>query len=165
MLIESDKRGVEWSIPLTYSDGLDDKFYVPVNLHIIGLMNTADRSLAMVDYALRRRFAFVDLEPGFNTNAFSQYLLSKGTDKLVVDSIISKMNTINDRISNDATNLGKGYCIGHSFFCTPAADESSDKVWFNQIIESEIAPLLREYWFDDPSQAESLIDGVLLADI
>ena len=162
MLIEADKRGPEWAIPLAYGDGLKDTFYVPENLHLIGLMNTADRSLAMVDYALRRRFGFVDLMPAYETLEFRDYLVNRGADVGLVEKIIKIMSVINDKIAKDTTNLGPGYCIGHSFFCNTPLGGVPDNEWFKQVINNEITPLLREYWFDDQSQVDSLVRNILL---
>lgn len=160
LLIEADKRGPDWAIPLTYSEDSEDKFYIPENLYLIGLMNTADRSLAMVDYALRRRFAFADLTPGFDTDEFREFLRDKGAETDFIEELISRIGEVNEKITNDTTNLGKGYCIGHSFFCGIPDGVSPDWVWFRQVIESEIAPLLREYYFDDQKQADSLVQGL-----
>ncbi len=164
MLIEPDKRGTDWAIPLTYGTGPEDTFYVPENLYLIGLMNTADRSLAIVDYALRRRFAFVDLKPGFEAPQFAAYLIQRGATVNLVNHIIKKMNELNARISQDTANLGPGYRIGHSFFCTIAPRSIPDQEWYGRVVRTEIEPLLREYWFDDPSQAEALVKDILLAD-
>lgn len=163
MLIEADKRGPDWAIPLTYGDGPDDVFYVPENLYLVGLMNTADRSLAMVDYALRRRFAFVDLEPGFDTDHFRGFLLERGVASNLVGEIIRKMSIVNEKIADDTANLGPGYRIGHSFFCAVPIDTQPNQDWFRQIVLAEIEPLLREYWFDDVSRAEVLVRDVLLS--
>jgi len=147
MLIECDKRGADFEIPLTYSESGDDKFYIPENLYIIGTMNTADRSLAMVDYALRRRFSFIDVEPAFETDAFAEHLDSVGISENIADLIIENMINLNEIIENDS-NLGKGFRIGHSYFCSkPKASESSE-IWYDRVIEFEIKPLLFEYWFD-----------------
>lgn len=164
MLIEHDKRGPQWGLSLTYADENDEKFYVPDNLYLMGLMNTADRSLAMVDYALRRRFSFIDLEPGFGTKVFRDFLVRKGVDRNLVDKIRKRMDIVNNKISTDTVNLGHGFCIGHSFFCSIPQGEKIDHSWYRQVVKTEIAPLLREYWFDDLSQAESLINQVLLVD-
>lgn len=161
LLIESDKRGPEWGIPLTYSEDTESKFYVPENLYLIGLMNTADRSLAMVDYALRRRFTFADLVPGFDTDEFRQYLQDKGAEPPFVEELILRMDELNARISADITNLGRGYCIGHSFFCAAPEGGKPDWNWYTKVVRSEIAPLLREYYFDDEKQAAVLIDSLL----
>ena len=163
MLIEADKRGPEWAMTLTYGGDTDEKFDVPKNLHILGLMNTADRSLAMVDYALRRRFAFVDLEPGFNTAVFKEYLKDKSVGPELIDKIILKMTEVNNKIADDVANLGPGFCIGHSFFCAMPPNGQPDRSWYERIVRTEIEPLLREYWFDDPSKADSLVNGILLA--
>lgn len=160
MLIESDKRGPDWAINMTYGGDLEDKFYVPENVHILGLMNTADRSLAMVDYALRRRFAFFNLRPGFQTTSFSNHLISKGVDHELVKVITAKMTKLNQQIADDVINLGAGFCIGHSFFCNFPAKTAPNDHWYQQIIRREIAPLIREYWFDDTKKAESLIESL-----
>jgi 5-methylcytosine-specific restriction protein B len=164
MLIEADKRGEEWEIPLAYSTGPDDKFSVPENLYLIGLMNTADRSLAMVDYALRRRFGFVDLEPGFETEQFREFLLTRDTDEQFLDRVINRLVTVNQKIAEDHANLGKGYRIGHSFFCALPEDKPLDLGLYRRIIRWEIEPLLREYWFDSPDKAEGLIKELMLVD-
>lgn len=152
MLIESDKRGKEFAIPLTYSDSLSDTFYIPDNLHIIGTMNTADRSLAMVDYALRRRFSFIDLEPAFSSPSFREYLISHEVAESLTDQIIDKMNRLNEQIEGD-NNLGHGFKIGHSYFC-PLPGKKPDETWYKWVIETEIVPLLKEYWFDNPKKVD-----------
>ena len=164
MLIEPDKRGREWAIPLAYGSGQDDEFYVPENIHLLGLMNTADRSLAMVDYALRRRFGFVELRPKFKSQLFRDYLIKQGASPELVDRIVTRMLAVNERIAKDTTNLGPGYCVGHSFFCAIPPSARPDDEWYRRVIKAEIEPLLREYWFDDPAQAESLVKELLLAD-
>lgn len=161
MLIEADKRGPAWSVPLTYSKDLEETFYVPENLYVIGLMNTADRSLALVDYALRRRFAFINLEPEFESEGFAQFMQDAGVSDAMVAKIISRIAALNERISSDVANLGPGFNIGHSFFCSPAAGGVYDDLWYEQIIQYEIKPLLYEYWFDDPETADTLIKELL----
>ena len=157
MLIESDKRGPEFSIQLAYSETADDTFYIPVNLHIIGTMNTADRSLALVDYALRRRFAFIDLKPEFTSAKFSTLLKSKGAEDDFIAKLVQRMSSLNDSIRSDTRNLGTGYCIGHSFFC-PANGKKPDQAWYNDVLEFEISPLLREYWFDREDHARAELE-------
>ena len=164
MLIEADKRGEEWEIPLAYSNGPDERFSVPQNLYLIGLMNTADRSLAMVDYALRRRFGFVDLEPGFETEQFREFLLTRGTDEQFLDRVINRLVTVNHKIAEDHANLGKGYRIGHSFFSALPDDKALDLGLYRRIIRWEIEPLLREYWFDSPEKADRLVKELMLVD-
>lgn len=156
MLIEADKRGPRWQMPLTYSQDLNEQFYVPENVHLIGLMNTADRSLSMVDYALRRRFAFVNLEPEFSSEGFTRHLTELGASEGMISKVIAKMNSLNERIGSDTANLGKGFCIGHSFFCSKPANGTFDDEHFAQVVEFEIVPLLHEYWFDDPKTIESI---------
>ena len=104
MLIESDKRGPEWAVPLAYADKEDAKFHVPENVHILGLMNTADRSLAMVDYALRRRFAFVDVGPGFGTPQFTAFIKQRGATDELAARIVRDMDALNQAIAQDRAN-------------------------------------------------------------
>lgn len=141
MLIENDKRGV--SLQLLYSD---EKFSVPKNIYIIGMMNTADRSLAMLDYALRRRFAFFELKPGFTTEGFRAYRMYLENEKF--DKLTACVERLNNEISNDES-LGEGFCIGHSYFCNLAPETIDDQVLCG-IVEYELIPLLKEYWFDEP---------------
>ena len=161
MLIEADKRGESFAIPLTYSKNLNDTFHIPRNLHIVGMMNTADRSLAMVDYALRRRFTFIDLRPGFDSGDFQSFLDENDVDSEVISMIINKMLNLNEEIRAEKTNLGPGFEIGHSFFCPQGTEEKLGIDWYRSIIRGEIAPLLREYWFDDLDKAEGMITQLL----
>ena len=146
MLIENTYRGKE--IKLAYTDEL---FTVPKNLYIIGMMNTADRSLAMIDYALRRRFSFFEMYPGFATEGFKSYQLSLGNEKL--DKLIQGIQTLNEAISSD-DSLGNGFCIGHSYFCNQTEFSME---WLENVVEYDIEPMLKEYWFDDIQKYESHI--------
>lgn len=133
MLIENDKRGIP--LQLLYSD---EKFYIPNNVYIIGMMNTADRSLAMLDYALRRRFAFYELRPGFSTDGFRKYQKDLNNEKF--NNLINCVKKLNEEILNDES-LGKGFLIGHSYFCNLKSTTIEDKI-LNGIIEYELIPLL-----------------------
>jgi 5-methylcytosine-specific restriction protein B len=141
MLIENDKRGLE--LQLLYRN---EMFSIPKNVYIIGMMNTADRSLAMIDYALRRRFAFYDLKPAFHSYGFREYRTTLNNEKFnrLIDCVIQ----LNTAIAND-DSLGEGFCIGHSYFCNLGTIK--DKTLSN-IVEYEIIPLIKEYWFDEPSK-------------
>lgn len=149
MLIESDKRGVE--LQLLYSD---EKFSVPDNVYIIGMMNTADRSLAMLDYALRRRFAFYEMKPGFNTEGFREY--RTGLNNVKFDNLIQCVEQLNSAIAGDES-LGEGFCIGHSYFCN--LTEVNDQA-LSAIVEYELIPLLKEYWFDEPVRVKNWADNL-----
>lgn len=153
MLIEPDKRGKEHAIPLAYSQDADERFYIPENLHLIGTMNTADRSLAMVDYALRRRFRFITLRPEFDSEIFRQLLTEAGVTEELLKKIVKRMNALNEAISADAKNLGPGYQIGHSYFC-PRSGFNLDEDWYCRVIKSEIMPLIQEYWFDNEQKVK-----------
>ena len=152
MLIERDYRGTKAT--LAYN-GMT--FSVPKNLYIIGMMNTADRSLAMIDYALRRRFSFFDIEPGFDSAGFMKY--QQGLNNETFSLLVSKVQELNKEIALDKS-LGKGFCIGHSYFCgqTECTDE-----WMQAIVDYDILPMLSEYWFDDMNKLqrwENILRGV-----
>ncbi|MDI9518700.1 MAG: AAA family ATPase [Bacillota bacterium] len=153
MLIENDKRGNE--VQLLYSDD-NEKFSVPENVYIIGMMNTADRSLAMLDYALRRRFSFYDMKPIFDTESFRKYKEGLSSEKF--DSLINAVQNLNEVIYRD-DSLGEGFCIGHSYFCNFKKDMDIDKA-LNRIVEFELIPLLKEYWFDDPVKVKNWTDNL-----
>lgn len=140
MLIEKDYRNE--NIKLAYRN---EYFTVPYNVHIIGMMNTADRSLAMMDYALRRRFSFFEMEAGFDTSGFELYIEKINNDNL--KRVIKAIKDLNRIISLD-NSLGKGFCIGHSYFCNIKSEECSDDL-LKSIIEYDIIPMLKEYWFDN----------------
>ena len=150
MLIESDNRDAE--IILSYNN---ESFTVPNNLYIIGMMNAADRSIAVIDYALRRRFCFIDIEPAFENEKFKNYLKNQNVNDNLINKIIKRFTDLNNIIKKDRT-LGKGYTIGHSYFCDKLDDEE-----YKNIIEYEIAPTLREYWFDNDEKAEKEIKRLL----
>jgi 5-methylcytosine-specific restriction protein B len=160
MLIEPDKRGRRFSMPLAYAQDPDDTFFVPANLYVIGMMNTADRSLALVDYALRRRFRFITLRPEFGSDRFRRWLLDAGADAGLIDRIATRMQALNEVIAADTKNLGAGYQIGHSFFC-PTDGVRPDEAWYRRVIESEVVPLLQEYWFDDDQKVQERRSALL----
>lgn len=148
MLIEADKREVE--LRLLYSDEL---FSIPANVYVIGTMNTADRSIAIMDYALRRRFAFFDLKPGFDTRVFKYYQSNLKSPEF--NKLIACVKQLNAAIAQDDA-LGEGFLIGHSFFCG-LNERSVSWSSLDRIIEFELAPLLKEYWFDDNAKAQEWI--------
>lgn len=152
MLIEKDYRGTKMT--LAYN-GLP--FFVPKNLYIIGMMNTADRSLAMIDYALRRRFSFFEIEPGFDSQGFISY--QNGLNSETLDELISKVKELNRKIAADKS-LGRGFCIGHSYFC--GRDVCTDE-WLHSVVDYDILPMLSEYWFDDENEFQrwkNILQGV-----
>ncbi|WP_457786822.1 AAA family ATPase [Staphylococcus aureus] len=153
MLIESDKRDEE--LILLYSG---ERFSVPKNIYIVGMMNTADRSLAILDYALRRRFAFYNMQPAFHTTKFKKLL--KAINNTELESVINCIEGLNKEIVQDDM-LGNGFVIGHSYFSNI---ECIDKDELSNIVEFEIIPMLEEYWFDEPSKinvwSEKLRDSI-----
>lgn len=144
MLIEKDKR--ETSVTLAYSKV---KFKVPKNLYLIGLMNTADRSIAIIDYALRRRFSFVDIMPAYENEKFKNYVASFNNEKL--NRTIKTIKDLNKEISNDVS-LGEEFMIGHSYFCNLTKENLDNKI--DLIVKYEIKPLLKEYWFDNKEKLD-----------
>ncbi len=156
MLIEKDYRGKKAT--LAYNG---KKFSVPKNLYIIGMMNTADRSLAMIDYALRRRFSFFSMEPGFTTDGFAKYMKSLNDDTF--EALIEVVITLNQAIMQDAS-LGKGFCIGHSYFCGQKKMDEEEMIgWMSSVVDYDIVPMLEEYWFDEPDKVtywRSKLQGV-----
>lgn len=154
MLIEKDYRGTKAT--LAYN-GMP--FSVPENLYIIGMMNTADRSLAMIDYALRRRFSFFEMEPGFNSDGFTSYQKSFGSETF--NALIDRIKVLNKEITEDKS-LGRGFQIGHSYFCGREEMGCTDE-WMRSVVEFDILPMLSEYWFDEPdklSRWETNLRGV-----
>lgn len=151
MLIENDKRGQ--SLQLLYSN---EMFSVPRNVHIIGMMNTADRSLALLDYALRRRFSFYELNPGFDSRGFMRLKESISDERF--DRLISCVKDLNKTISMD-DSLGSGFCIGHSYFCIKEYDSKKDFILSN-IVEYDLIPMLKEYWFDEPQKVRNWSDSL-----
>jgi 5-methylcytosine-specific restriction protein B len=158
MLIESDKREKQYAVELAYSTEADPPFFIPSNLHVIGLMNTADRSLALVDYALRRRFDFFDIKPGFETAQFKEHLSRRGVPDDLALHIRQNLKLLNEAIAADR-DLGAGFSIGHSFFCDLPSDEAAESA-YEKVINYEIAPLLREYWYEG-SKAEEWRERLL----
>jgi hypothetical protein len=158
MLIERDKRHEKYALPLAYSDPGTGTFFVPSNVHIIGLMNTADRSLAMVDYALRRRFAFISLKPEFGSAKFKKHLVDAGMDKDLAKRLIAGINGLNEEIRKDQLDLGEGFCIGHSYFCPDGS--TLNRGWVEEILDYEIKPLLEEYWMESPEKAATAIKNI-----
>ncbi|RYL92471.1 EVE domain-containing protein [Sporolactobacillus sp. THM19-2] len=153
LLIEKDYRGMEAT--LAYN-GMS--FAVPKNLYIVGMMNTADRSLAMIDYALRRRFSFFEMEPGFDSKGFKAYQAGFKNDKF--DALIEQIKRLNQKIAADSS-LGKGFCIGHSYFC---GEQDCTDEWMKEVVDYDIIPMLSEYWFDEPAKLEqwkSILQGVV----
>lgn len=146
MLIEPDYRDAK--VKLAYSEV---PFSVPGNLYIIGMMNTADRSLALIDYALRRRFSFFDMEPGFDSEGFGRY--QAGLENETFDALIERIRELNREITQDKA-LGKGFCIGHSYFCGLKGPEDCTVEWMRNVVDYDILQMLGEYWYDDEAKLQ-----------
>ena len=155
MLIEEDKRGQE--IRLLHKNEL---FSVPENLHIIGMMNTADRSLAVLDYALRRRFGFFDMRPGFDSEGFRTWL--DEAENPALERVVETVVQLNKEISGDPA-LGRGFEIGHSFLSKPSRAVEADRAWLASVIRHELVPLLEEYWFDETARVKEWSDKLWAA--
>ena len=160
-LLEGDKRKPEEALALAYPREPGERFHIPPNVYVIGTMNVADRSLALVDLALRRRFAFFDLEPIFGSVWRDWVSEQSGIPTEFLDGVAQRMNALNDHIEADR-NLGRQFRIGHSYF-TPAPGVPIDDPagWYRGAVETEIAPLLQEYWFDNPDAASDTVSQLL----
>ena len=159
-LLEADKRTPKEGLELCYRKEDGEKVHIPPNLYVIGTMNVADRSLAMVDFALRRRFAFVGLQPLFN-QAWIDFVSDKfDIDKALLKNLSHRIELLNSEITNDPS-LGKQFVIGHSFFTPPMDSQVPDaQKWIEQTVDTEIQPLLEEYWYEDLDKVQRLCDGV-----
>ena len=146
MAIEADYRTE--TVKLAYCN---IKFHVPEKLHLIGMMNTADRSLAMIDYALRRRFSFVSMSPGFDSEGFKEY--QKPLHNELFDHLITVVISLNEDIKKDES-LGEGFCIGHSYFCGMKKEDCTLSR-LQQIVKYDLIPTLEEYWFDNKEKLRS----------
>jgi 5-methylcytosine-specific restriction protein B len=162
--LEADKRSPHEALELCYRRKVDERVFIPDNLHVIGTMNIADRSLALVDLALRRRFAFVDLKPQFEA-AWRDWLIGRcGLSTDFVGEIEQRITKLNETITDDPT-LGHQFQVGHSYV-TPriGSIDGNHKEWFKQVVMTEIGPLLDEYWFDSLDKAriarQRLIEGL-----
>ena len=157
-LLENTKRSRADAMELAYRKKPGEKVHVPYNLHIIGTMNIADRSLALVDLALRRRFAFFSLEPTLN-RAWADWCRERGLPEDVITLIQERMSTLNETIAQDRS-LGPQFRVGHSYVTPPDEEISNPRVWFKDVIETEIGPLLSEYWFDAPERARDATEAL-----
>ncbi len=151
-LLEADKRNPDEALELCYPKDEGERVFIPENLYVIGTMNIADRSLALVDLALRRRFALVDLEPTFG-DSWSKWVHGNfSINHDILSEIENRIKTLNDVIKNDKS-LGPQFRVGHSYV-TPTTDIADPRNWFQQVVNTEIGPLLEEYWFDNLQEAE-----------
>lgn len=166
-LVEASKRSEEHAMHLTYVQEDDDEggVWLPPNLHVVGTMNIADRSLALVDLALRRRFSFITLEPQLNEAwmrwTTSRIRTSRGDAEAFVRAVKAGIDGLNEEIRADPS-LGKNFVIGHSFV-TPVDVVDDAGAWFHEQVETSIRPLLHEYWFDAPDRAEAAADRLFAA--
>lgn len=161
-LVEADKRDPKWSVTLPYSG---EELWIPERFYILGMMNTADRSISMVDYALRRRFGFIDMVPGFDRPQFEILLRRRGVSAEMLANIRRSVSEVNQLIDASPQH-GSGFQIGHSYFIPNRALEGheDERDWYKNVIKYEVAPLLREYWFDDLKKAAELTDMFNLKD-
>lgn len=156
-LIEDSKRDPSEALRLAYPRTVGERVYVPPNLHIIGTMNLADRSLALVDLALRRRFAFINLAPALGA-AWRKWCVDHGLPLALIDTIAERLGALNKVIGADRA-LGPQFRVGHSFV-TPVSKKAPSagwRAWYNEVVETEIGPLLDEYWYDNESRARAEI--------
>jgi len=163
-LLEADKRNRQEALALTHRRSPDERVFIPDNLHVIGTMNIADRSIALVDLALRRRFAFIDLEPTLGAAWRDWVQHHHGIEPGILADIEQRLNKLNHEIAADSS-LGAQFRVGHSYVTPPLTPRIDDAWhWFRQVVETEIGPLLDEYWFDDAEKSrqarQRLLDGI-----
>ena len=152
MLIEAEHRGEALRLPVS-----GELLSVPKRLHIIGMMNTADRGLALIDYALRRRFAFFEMRPALDHPGFLRHVEAVGSARL--EALVDVVRRLNQRIAEDEA-LGPGFQIGHSYLCLPAAgpeNPAGSDADVTSVVRYELEPLVREYWFDNPAAMDESI--------
>ncbi|MFC6221960.1 AAA family ATPase [Hymenobacter artigasi] len=160
LLLEADKRGPAHALRLPYAPPDAPKFFVPDNLYVIGTLNLADRSLSPLDYALRRRFAFVALGPQFGP-PLRQQLAARQVPADLIEQLCTRMATLNQTIADDP-ELGPDFAIGHSYFCQPPARPEQAAAWLRLIFEQEIGPLLTDYWREQPATAATQLRKLLM---
>jgi len=159
-LLEVDKRTEKYAITLSCHRPDEKPFFIPQNIHIIGTMNNTDRSLSVVDFALRRRFAFYELRPAFDRDQFLSFMHRQGIDDELLNRLIDSMTELNRKIADDR-ELGQHYMIGHSFFTSIPDDSQLDEKWYQRIVKREICPLIDEYCFDSPEKARKWKEMIL----
>ena len=158
-LLEGDKRTPNEALELSYKRD-DERVFIPDNLYVVGTMNIADRSLALVDLALRRRFAFIDLEPTLG-QPWHDWVQSKcGIDSEILGEIEKRILALNNDITADA-GLGPQFRVGHSYVTPPMDPIRDAREWFRQVVDTEIGPLLDEYWFDDLEKSRKARERLL----
>ncbi|MGV3588227.1 MAG: AAA family ATPase, partial [Adhaeribacter sp.] len=153
LLLEADKRGPAHGVTLPYG-AAEERFFVPENVFLIATMNTADRALAPLDFALRRRFAFLKMNPVFGL-PFRRFLEYRNTPDALIDIITNRLIKVNEIIAADPM-LGEGYLIGHSYFCNPPKN-GGNLDWYEAVVENELTPLLEQYWLDEPAKSRAAI--------
>ncbi len=159
LLLEADKRGPAHALRLPYAPPEAPRFFVPENLFVIGTLNLADRSLSPLDYALRRRFAFVELKPRFGT-ALQQFLKARQVPEKIIEQLCTRMAALNQTIADDP-ELGPDFVVGHSYFCQPPTEPEQAAGWLRLILEQEIGPLLADYWREQPATAAAQLRKLL----
>ncbi|MDO7849152.1 AAA family ATPase [Hymenobacter sp. M29] len=159
LLLEADKRGPTHALRLPYAPPDAPRFFVPDNLYVIGTLNLADRSLSPLDYALRRRFAFVVLAPQFGA-PLRQYLAARQVPPAIIEQLCTRMAALNQVITDDP-ELGPDFEVGHSYFCQPPTEPAQAEAWLQLIFEQEIGPLLADYWREQPATAATQLRKLL----
>ena len=164
-LLEADKRGEEHALELSYrrddKDRNPERVHLPPNIYIVGTMNIADRSLAIVDFAFRRRFAFATLEPCLDDRWRDWIVAHRGVDLDLASEIQRRLMALNEEIAKDGA-LGKAFRVGHSYATPPEPlGDGVTRDWFRRVAETEIGPLLEEYWVDAPEKAKAALDRLL----
>jgi len=159
LLLEADKRGPAHALRLPYAPPEAPRFFVPDNLYVIGTLNLADRSLSPLDYALRRRFAFVAMQPEFGA-PLQQFLAARRVPAPLIERLCARMAALNQTIADDP-ELGPDFAVGHSYFCQPPTAPDQAAAWLRLVMEQEIGPLLADYWREQPATAAAQLRKLL----
>jgi 5-methylcytosine-specific restriction protein B len=159
VLLEPAQRGPTHALRLPYAPPEAPLFFVPENLYVIGTLNLADRSLAPLDYALRRRFAFVNMHPQFGA-PLQALLRAAEVPEAVITHIAERLPELNQAITDDP-ELGVDFVLGHSYFCVPPASPQEAVGWLRLVIEQEVGPLLADYWHEQPTTAAAHLHRLL----
>ena len=155
-------KGAFYSFCRKAADDEDNDYFFIIDEINRGNLSTVFGELFMLiesdkrgpEYKLRRRFAFVELRPAFDSDGFRDYCA--GLDNSRFEALVREVVALNKEIAEDES-LGDGFCIGHSYFCNMNADTCTDAT-LASIVEYELIPMLKEYWFDEPGKVREWAD-------
>lgn len=152
LLLDGGRRGNAWSMPLKSAvDRTVDRFFVPANIYILGLVDTSLDNAGLQDEALAARFDIFDVDPAFASGRFVEMLLEHEAAETLARAISERMAALNDAIAADPA-LGRGKRIGHGMLCPENENVVVDARWYEAVIRQKVLPLLRRRWRDAPEK-------------